>query len=80
MISLKGIVFGVGLSVLGTIVYLVIYFWWTYRRARLLYPTGAIGFDITSLRHTFFTPAYLLFVLGLIATGCAILAMWPRPA
>jgi hypothetical protein len=79
MITLKGLFFGIGLSVFGTIIYLVLYYWWTMRRARLIYPTGVIGFDVTSLRHTFVSPAYLLFVLGLLATGCAVVAMWPRP-
>jgi hypothetical protein len=79
MVTFKCFLFGVGLSVFGTVLYLVLYYWWTMRRARLIYPTGSIGFDITSLRHTFFSPTYLLFVLGLIVAGWAVVAMWPRP-
>jgi hypothetical protein len=78
MIILKGVLCGIGLSVFGTIAYIVLLWWWGYRRARLLYPTGAIGFDVSSLRHNLLGPAYYLLVLGLMAVGIAIVALWPR--
>jgi hypothetical protein len=67
--TLKGFLFGVSLSVLGTIIYLVLYIWWSYRRARSFAPTGTMGFDVISLaRNTIYAPAYWLFVLGLLMT------------
>jgi hypothetical protein len=81
LIIFKGVLCGIGLSVLGTIAYIVLLWCWWYRRARLLYPTGAIGFDISSLGHnTYLAPAYWCFVLGLMLTGIAIVALWPRAA
>jgi hypothetical protein len=78
MIIFKGVLCGIGLSVLGTIAYIALVWCWWYRRARLLYPTGGIGFDITSLRHCLTGPAYYLLVAGLMAVGIAIVALWPR--
>jgi len=79
MIIFKGFLCGIGLSVRGTIAYILLLWWWGYRRARLIYPTGAIGFDVSSLGHnTYLAPAYCCFVLGLILVGIGIVAMWPR--
>jgi hypothetical protein len=77
MIIVKGVLLGIGLSVLGTVTYIFLLMWWSYRRARLLYPTGGIGFNINSLRHDL-GPAYYLLVAGLMAVGIAIVALWPR--
>jgi hypothetical protein len=83
MIALKAVLSGIGLSTFGTIVYLVLYFRWISRIARQALPTGStgsIGWDITSLAHnTYLAPAYWLFVVGLFATGCAIVFLWPGP-
>lgn len=79
MIIFKGVLCGIGLSVFGTIAYIVLLWWWGYRQARLVYPTGGIGFDISSLKHNLLGPSYYLFVLGLMAVGIAIVALWPRP-
>ena len=82
MIALKAVLLGIGFSVFGTIIYLVLYFRWIYQSARQTVPTGtgSIGFDIVSQAHnTIYTPAYCLFVVGLFATGCAIVFLWPGP-
>jgi hypothetical protein len=82
MIALKALLAGVGLSVIGTIVYVVLLYSWSYRLTRLATPrtTGSIGWDITSLGHnTYLAPAYWLFVVGLFSTGCAIVFLWPGP-
>jgi hypothetical protein len=81
MIALKALLLGIGLSVFGTIVYLVLYFWWIYRVTRPTIPTtGSVGWDVTSLAHdTFLAPAYWLLVIGLFTTGCAIVFLWPGP-
>jgi uncharacterized membrane protein len=82
MITLKGVLFGLGLSVFGTVVYFVFLVWDAFRRRSPLPPgtTGSVGFDITSFYHNaFHVPAYWLFVLGLILTGIGIVAMIPRP-
>jgi hypothetical protein len=78
MIIFKGVLCGIGLLVVGTIAYIVLLWSWWYRRARLLFPTGQIGFDISSLQHNLLDPAYYLLVLGLMAVGIAIVAPWPR--
>jgi hypothetical protein len=80
MIALKALLSGIGLSTFGTIAYVVFLFFYGYREARQLSPTGSIGFDITSLAHnTYLAPAYWLFIVGLFATGCAIVFLWPGP-
>jgi hypothetical protein len=84
MIALKALLAGVGLSTFGTFVYLVLYFWWISRLARLANPGGttetAVGWDLISMAHnTICAPAYWLFVLGLFATGSAIVFLWPGP-
>ena len=79
MIIFKGVLCGIWLSVLGTIAYIMFLWWWGYRQARLLYPTGAIGFDISSLGHnTYLAPAYWCFVLGLMLTGIALASTKPK--
>ena len=83
MITLKAILLGIGFSVFGTAAYLVLDFWWFARIGRQSLPagsTGQIGVDIISLaQNTILAPAYWLLVLGLFATGCAIVFLWPGP-
>lgn len=80
MIALKALLLGVGFSVLGTIVYVVFLIWYALRRTPLFQTGGSVGFDIISLSHnTYLAPAYWLFVLGLFATGSAIVFLLPRP-
>jgi len=81
MIALKALLSGIGLSAFGTIIYLVLYFRWISRVTRQTVPAeGAIGWDLMSMAHnTIYTPAYWLFVVGLFATGCAIVFLWPGP-
>jgi hypothetical protein len=82
MIALKALLLGIGLSVFGTVAYLVLYFWWINRVTRRAIPAGAgsIGWDITSIAHnTYLAPGYWLFVFGLFSTGCAIVFLWPGP-
>jgi hypothetical protein len=83
MTTLKALLLGVGFSVFGTVVYLVLYFRWIFRVARQSLPagsTGSVGWDLVSQAHnTIFTPAYWLLVVGLFATGCAIVFLWPGP-
>ena len=80
MIALKAMLLGFALSALGTVSYIVFLFFYGYQETRRLYPTGGIGFDITSLPHnTIYAAAYWLFVIGLFATGCGIVFLWPRP-
>lgn len=79
MIALKALLLGVGFSALGTIVYVVFLIWYALRGTPLLKPGESVGFDITSLSHnTYLAPAYWLFVLGLFATGSAIVFLLPR--
>jgi hypothetical protein len=78
MIALKALLLGVGFSVLGTIAYVVFLIWYALRGTPLF--NSGVGFDITSLAHnTYLAPAYWLFVVGLFATGCAIVFLWPGP-
>ena len=70
MVIFKGVVCGLGQSLLGTVSSIVWLWWSSYRRARLLYPTGGIGFDVSSLGHnSYLALAYCCFVLGLILVG-----------
>ena len=78
MIALKALLLGVGFSVLGTIIYVVFLIWYSMRGTPLF--NSGVGFDITSLSHnTYLAPAYWPFVLGLFATGSAIVFLLPRP-
>ena len=78
MIALKALLLGVGFSVLGTIAYVVFLVWYSLRGTPLF--NSGVGFDITSLAHsTYLAPAYWLFIVGLFATGCAIVFLWPGP-
>jgi hypothetical protein len=81
MIALKALLLGVGLSVFGTVAYLVLYFWWISRVMRQTVPAeSVIGCDLVSMAHnTIYAPAYWLFVVGLFSTGCAIVFLWPGP-
>lgn len=83
MIPLKALLAGIGLSVFGTVTYLVLHFWWVARIARQSLPagsTGSIGWDLVSMAHnTIYAPAFWLLVVGLFATGCAIVLLWPGP-
>lgn len=82
MITLKALLAGIGRSVFGTIVYLVLHFWWISRIVRQTIPagTGSIGWDLVSMAHnTLYAPAFWLLVLGLFATGSAIVLLWPGP-
>lgn len=81
MIALKALLLGIGLSVFGTVAYLVLYFWWLSRVMRPAVPirAGSAGWDVVSLAHnTIFAPAYWLFGVGLFSTGMAIVFLWPR--
>ena len=74
MITLKGLLLGVGLSFAGTLVYVA--YW-----VRLLlqhtppHPSGAVGIDVVSLgrRLVIQSPRYWLMVLVLMAVGYAII-------
>ncbi len=81
MIALKSLLLGVVFSAFGTVVYLVLCFWSNYRLARSLSPNDSmVGWDLISLAHnTIYAPAYWLFVMGLFATGSAIVFLWPSP-
>jgi hypothetical protein len=80
MIALKALLLGVGFSMLGTIAYVVFLIWYSLRGTPLFQTGGSVGFDITSLAHnTYLAPAYWLFIVGLFATGCAIVFLWPGP-
>jgi hypothetical protein len=73
VIALKAVLSGIGLSVFGTIAYVVFLIWYNLRGIPLLQSGPSVGFDITSLAHnTYLAPAYWLFVVGLFSTGCAI--------
>jgi hypothetical protein len=84
MIALKALLFRIGLSVFGTIIYLVLYFRWFFRMARqTVVPagsTGSVGWDLVSQAHnTIYAPAYWLLMVGLFSTGMAIVFLWPGP-
>ena len=80
VITLKGVLFGIGLSVFGTFAYVVFLIWYAMRGTPLFKPGESVSFDITSLSYnTYLAPAYWLFVLGLMLTGIGIVALWPRP-
>ena len=81
MISLKGVLLGVGFSLVGTIVYLGFAARSIVQRSPSTPPGTTMGIDVVWLfRSMIHSPAYWLFVLGLFATGCAIVSLWPRPA
>ena len=81
MIALKALLAGIGLSVFGTVAYLVLYLSWIYRVTRPAVPTaGSVGWDVVSMAHnTIYAPAYWLLVVGLFSTGMAIVFLWPGP-
>jgi hypothetical protein len=82
MIALKALLSGIGLSVFGTITYLILYFLWIYRvTPQPVLPAGSsAGWDIISMAHnTIYTPAYWLLMVGLFSTGMAIVFLWPGP-
>jgi hypothetical protein len=77
---MKATLFGLALAVLGTSVYLLATMIWYVRHARALGIQGQIGIDVVSLaRSAFHSPVFWVLVLGLLATGYAAFAMWPRP-
>jgi uncharacterized membrane protein len=75
------VLFGIGLSVVGTIIYFAFLVWDASRRSSPTPPGTSAGFDVISIfyHNAFHVPAYWLFVLGLILTGIGIVALWPRP-
>jgi uncharacterized membrane protein len=75
----KATLFGLGLSVFGTFVYFLATITWHVRRARASGVQGQIGIDVVSLsRSAFHNPYYWVLAVGLLATGFAMFAMWPR--
>ena len=78
VITLKGVLFGIGLSAFGTFAY-VVFLIWERLRGTPFFNSG-VGLDITALKHdTYVVPGFWLFVLGLMLTGIGIVALWPRP-
>ena len=76
---MKATLFGLALAVLGTSVYLLATIIWHVRRARASGVQGQIGIDFVSLaRSAFHNPYYWVLAVGLLATGYAVVAMWPR--
>jgi hypothetical protein len=76
---MKAILFGLGLSALGTSAYVLVLTVWFYRRTRASGVQGQIGIDVISLtRSEFHNPIFWVLAFGLLATGYAIIAMWPR--
>ena len=77
---MKATLFGLGLSVFGTSVYFLVTIIWNVRRARAMGIQGQIGIDVVSLtRSAFHNPYYWVLGVGLLATGYAMVAIWPRP-
>jgi hypothetical protein len=83
MISLKGVLFGIGLSLLVTFVYFSVIVIWFIRRS----PSDssqrgtAVGIDVISVgRSMVHSPAYWLLVVISLTAGCAIVYFWHRPA
>lgn len=81
MLSLKGVWFGLGVSFLGTVVYLVLLVRWIIHRS-VVPSGGSVGIDLVSLlRHEVLrNPLYWLLILGLFAAAYAIVSLWQRPA
>ena len=83
MILMKGVLLGVGLSVIGTIVYVV----WSVRVMSRLAPApppgvvGETGWDVVSLGRGLMLEnyGYWAFVLILMALGCAIAYLFQKP-
>ena len=77
---MKATLFGVGLSVFGTFFYVLVTTILIYRRMKPLGIQGQIGYDVVSpMRSALHNPYCWLLAAGLLATGYAIAAMWPRP-
>jgi hypothetical protein len=79
MISLKGVLYGIGLSFVATFIYFALIVIWFIR----LSPSDksqrgtAVGIDVISIaRSMVHSPAYWLFVLISLAAGCAIVYVW----
>jgi hypothetical protein len=76
---MKATLFGLGLSILGAFAYFLVTVIWNIRRARASGMQGLIGIDFISLtRVAFHNPYYWVLAVGLLATGYAMFAMWPR--
>jgi len=77
---MKAILFGLGLSVLGTSLYLLGIAIWFYRRSRPPVTQGQTGIDVISLaRSALHNPVFWVLAVGLLFTGYAVFTMWPRP-
>jgi uncharacterized membrane protein len=81
MITLKSMLFGIGLSVVGTIIYFAFLIWDAFRRSSPTPPGTSAGFDVISIfyHNAFHAPIYWVFVLGLILTGIGIVGLIPQP-
>jgi hypothetical protein len=73
MITLKGLLLGVGLSFAGTLVY-VGYWIRFFLQHTPPHPGGQVGIDVVSLGRSLVvqSPRYWLMVVFLMAVGCAI--------
>jgi hypothetical protein len=76
MLVLKGMLFGVGLSLVGTIIYLAALVWGIVHRAAV--PSGSVGIEMSSLVRSslIHNPAYWLLLTGLLASGFAVVLLW----
>jgi uncharacterized membrane protein len=73
MVALKGILFGLGLSIVGTITYFAVLFVRIAHSAAA--PAGStVGVDVATLvrRGIVHNPGYWFLILALLATGCAV--------
>jgi hypothetical protein len=72
MISFKGMLLGIALSLAGTVAYILLEMFLMVEQAHL--PEGQqIGMDVLVIRDWMVPdPRYWILVLGLTATGCAI--------
>ena len=81
MISLKGVLLGLGLSLTGTVVYIV----WTIRSMSAFLPPkppdgGNVGWDVVTLGRGLMLEnhVYWVFILILMALGCCIAYLFQK--
>jgi hypothetical protein len=80
MISFKGMLLGIALSLAGTVAYILLKMFLILEQAHL--PEGQqIGIDVLVIRDWMVhDPRYWILVLGLMAMGCAIVYFSSRSA
>jgi hypothetical protein len=81
MISLKGVLLGLGLSLTGTVVYVAWLIWETWQRFPKTLPgEGVVGIDLRTIVANMVIPnsRYWIFALVLMALGFSIVYLFQK--